>query len=189
LKLDRYIKKLQTIQLILILIYGQIQQQKSLPVLVNNFNSQNFCKAVKLNSISASQLSRRLNHLSPKVLHLLFQESVLLLHAKTGVGSAVKQVGPLHIIDSSTITLSLTKYRWATYRKSKSGIKLHLQLKFWDGYLYPDAATLTCAKVADSKELDKVVVDRISCMCLTVAILITNVLTSTANTVFGLPTD
>jgi hypothetical protein len=159
LKLDRYIKKLQTIQLILILIYGQIQQQKSLPVLVNNFNNQDFCKAVNLNSISVSQLSRRLNHLPSKVLHLLFQESVLLLHAKTGVSSAVKQVGPLHIIDSSTITLSLTKYRWAKYRKSKSGIKLHLQLKLLDGYLYPDAATLTCAKVADSKELDKLVVE------------------------------
>jgi IS4 transposase len=32
-------------------------------------------------------------------------------------------------------------------------------LKFWDGHLYPDAATLTCAKVADSKELEKLVVE------------------------------
>jgi hypothetical protein len=159
LKLDRYIKKLQTIQFILILIYGQIQQQKSLPVLVNNFNNQDFCKAIKLESISVSQLSRRLNHLSPQVLHTLFQEMVLLLHSKIGVGAAVKQIGPLHIIDSSTITLSLTKYPWAKYRKSKSGVKLHLQLKFWDGNLYPDAATLTCAKIADSKKLDKLVVE------------------------------
>jgi hypothetical protein len=80
LKLDRYIKKLQTIQLILILIYGQIQQQKSLPVLVNNLNNQDFCKAINLISISVSHLSRRLNHLPSKVLHLLFQESVLLLY-------------------------------------------------------------------------------------------------------------
>jgi hypothetical protein len=159
LKLDRYVKKLQTIQFILILIYGQIHQQKSLPVLVNNFNSQDFCKAINLNSISVSQLSRRLNHLSPQALHTLFHEMTLSLHSKIGVGAAIKQIGPLHIIDSSTITLSLTKYPWAKYRKSKSGIKLHLQLKFWDGHLYPDAATFTCAKVADSKELDKLVVE------------------------------
>jgi hypothetical protein len=112
LKLDRYIKKLQTIQFILILIYGQIQQQKSLPVLVNNFNNQDFCKAVNLNSISVSQLSRRLNHLPPQTLHTLFHEMTLSLHSKIGVGAAIKQIGPLHIIDSSTITLSLTKYPW-----------------------------------------------------------------------------
>jgi hypothetical protein len=125
LKLDRYIKKLQTIQLILILIYGQIQQQKSLPVLVNNFNNQDFCKAINLNSISVSQLSRRFNHLPSKVLHLLFQESVLLLHEKIGVSSAIKRVGPLHIIDSSTITLSLTNIAGPNTDSGKLVIHYH----------------------------------------------------------------
>jgi hypothetical protein len=89
------------------------KSNNKIPVLVNNFNNQDFCKAVNLNSISVSQLSRRLNHLPPQALHTLFHEMTLSLHSKIGVGAAIKQIGPLHIIDSSTITLSLTKYPWA----------------------------------------------------------------------------
>jgi hypothetical protein len=112
-------------------------------VLVNNFNNQAFCKALNLNSISVSQLSRRLNHLPPQALHTLFHEMTLSLHSKIGVGAAIKQNGPLHIIDSSTITLSLTRYPWAKYRKSKSGIKLHLQLKFRFTSRLKDSAIVT----------------------------------------------
>jgi hypothetical protein len=32
------------------------------------------------------------------------------------------------MIDSTTITLCLTKYRWAEFRSTKAGVKAHLRL-------------------------------------------------------------
>jgi hypothetical protein len=35
---------------------------------------------------------------------------------------------PLHIIDASVISVCLAKYDWASYRKAKGAVKLHLSL-------------------------------------------------------------
>src|SRR5699024_12389102 len=39
-----------------------------------------------------------------------------------------RSVMPLKIIDSSTIPLNLRNHPWATFRKTKAGVKLHLKL-------------------------------------------------------------
>jgi hypothetical protein len=54
---------------------------------------------------------------------------------------------PLRIIDASTIPLCLAKCDWATFRRAKGAVKLHLRL---DGdNLLPDDAYLTTGKVHD----------------------------------------
>ena len=61
----------------------------------------------------------------------------------------VKFTNPLRIIDASIISLSLSLFNWAKYRKSKGAVKLHLNL---DGdNLIPFDACLTNGKVGDSK--------------------------------------
>jgi len=159
LKIDHYVKKLKGIQLITLLIYGQIKQQKSLAELANNFNNEDFCKAIDLNSISASQISRRLNKFSPNVLEELLKQLIVKIEMKTRSKNNCNKIGVLQIIDSSTIALCLNKFPWATYRKDKSGIKLHLKLKFWNDSLIPEVARITTAKVADIKELNDLVVE------------------------------
>jgi hypothetical protein len=50
----------------------------------------------------------------------------------------------LKIIDSTTISLSLEKYGWAKFRKTKAGVKIHLRRVFADDQVvYPEKITIT----------------------------------------------
>jgi hypothetical protein len=69
------------------------------------------------------------------------------IHAKTHY---TKLVMPLKIIDSSTLPLNLTNHKWAKFRKTKAGVKLHLRLVFMEkGTSYPEKAVMTPAKEHD----------------------------------------
>src|SRR5690606_12132668 len=68
------------------------------------------------------------------------------------------------IIDSSTLPLNLTNHKWAEFRKTKSGVKLHLRLVFMDkGLSYPDEAVITNAVEHDRGQLE-VFLDDKECM-------------------------
>src|SRR5699024_4212445 len=71
---------------------------------------------------------------------------------------------PLKIIDSSTLPLNLENHQWAEFRKTKSGVNLHLRLVIMDkGLSYPDQAVITNAKEHDRGQLE-VLVDDQDCM-------------------------
>jgi hypothetical protein len=159
LEVDKYVKKLTTIQLIQLIAHAQIQQQGCLREISNEFNDPNFQRAIDLESFSASQISRRLRNLEPETVKLLFAHAIRELSIQVGFGNVTKELGMLHLIDSSTISLCLTQCPWAVFRKVKGGIKLHLGLKFWDGYIIPDQAVITNAKVADKRKMDELVVE------------------------------
>src|SRR5690625_4718132 len=75
-----------------------------------------------------------------------------------------KVTTPLKIIDSSTLPLNLTNHKWAEFRKTKSGVKLHLRLVFMKkGLSYPDQAVITNAIKHDRGQLE-VLIDDKSCM-------------------------
>ncbi|MBZ9537315.1 IS4 family transposase, partial [Cytobacillus oceanisediminis] len=83
------------------------------------------------------------------------------IHAKT---HNTKLVMPLKIIDSSTLPLNLTNHKWAKFRKTKAGVKLHLRLVFMEkGISYPEKAIMTTAKEHDRGQLE-VMVDDKECM-------------------------
>lgn len=68
---------------------------------------------------------------------------------------------PLKIIDSTTLPLNLTHYKWATFRKTKAGVKLHLRLVFMDkDNVYPDKAIMTTADEHDRNQLEVLVDDK-----------------------------
>jgi hypothetical protein len=159
LEADKYVKKLTTVQLIQLITYAQIQQQDCLREISNNFHNPDFQINFGLESISFSQISRRLRDLDPETVKLLFGHALRELSIRTGIKNATKELGRLHLIDSSIIGLCLTQYPWAVFRKTKSGVKLHLRLKFWDGYFLPDQAIITNAKVADKRKMDELVIE------------------------------
>jgi Transposase DDE domain/Domain of unknown function (DUF4372) len=159
LEADKYVKKLTTIQLIQLIAYAQIQQQDCLREISNNFHNPDFQINIGLESISFSQISRRLRDLEPETVKLLFRHALQEIIIRVGIKNANQELGQLHLIDSSTISLCLTQYPWAVFRKTKSGIKLHLRLKFWDGYFLPDEAIITNAKVADRRKMDELLVE------------------------------
>ncbi len=135
-----------------------MQEVESLHALSDCLFDDHLQKAVDLDSISISQLSRRLNGLKPDLLQSLFLDLVSQIHAKT---HDTKLVMPLKIIDSSTLPLNLTNHRWAKFRKTKAGVKLHLRLVFMEkGTSYPEKAVITVAKEHDRGYLDYESFDR-----------------------------
>lgn len=62
---------------------------------------------------------------------------------------------PLKFIDSSTLPQNSTNHRWAKFRKTKAGVKLHLRLVFMEkGRYYPEKAVLINALEHDRNQLE-----------------------------------
>ena len=71
---DKYVKKLTTLQLIQVIICAQLKQNQSLREISNNFNDDRFSKEIGIDSFSAAQLSRRLKDLPTNIIQSLFME-------------------------------------------------------------------------------------------------------------------
>ncbi|MBG9654092.1 DUF4372 domain-containing protein, partial [Bacillus firmus] len=142
-KLDYYTKKLTTESFLKLLLFAQLQEIESLHALSDSLFDDQLQKGIDLDSISISQLSRRLNGMNPDIFQRLFLDLVSQIHTKTYY---TKLVMPLKIIDSSTLPLNLTNHKWAKFRKTKAGVKLHLRLVFMEkGTSYPEKAVMTTA--------------------------------------------
>lgn len=160
-KLDYYTKKLTTESFLKLLLFAQLEEIESLHALSDCLFDDQLQKGVGLNSISISQLSRRLNGINPDLFQKLFLDLVAKIHAKT---QHTKRVMPLKIIDSSTLPLNLTNHKWAKFRKTKAGVKLHLRLVFMEkGVSYPEKALMTTAREHDRGQLE-IMVDDKECM-------------------------
>ena len=160
-KLDYYTKKLTTESFLKLLLFAQLQEIESLHALTDCLFDEQLQKGIDLDSISISQLSRRLNGMNPDLFQRLFLDLVTQIHAKTHY---TKLVMPLKILDSSTLPLNLTNHRWAKFRKTKAGVKLHLRLVFMEkGLSYPEKAVLTTAKEHDRGQLEVMIADK-ECM-------------------------
>lgn len=159
LKQDYYTKKLTTEAYIKILLFAQLHETESLEAMSDALLDEDFQKALGFESISASQLSRKNNEVDPGILAALFLDLVYQIQGfhKKRLNSSM----PLKIIDSSTLPLNLTNYKWATFRKTKAGVKLHLRLVFMDkNTVYPEKAAITPAKEHDRNQLEVLVDDK-----------------------------
>jgi len=158
LKQDYYTKKLTTEAYIKLLLVAQLLEFKSLEEMSDALVDEDLQKALGFESISASQLSRKNNQINPLILANLFLDLVWKIqryHYKNGKNM------PLKIIDSSTLPLNLTHYKWAKFRKTKAGVKLHLRLVFMDkDTVYPEKAVITTAKEHDRNQLEVLVDDQ-----------------------------
>ena len=160
-KLDYYTKKLTTESFLKLLLFAQLEEIESLHALGDCLFNDQLQKGIDLDSISISQLSRRLNGMNPDLFQRLFLDLVAQIHAKTHY---TKLIMPLKIIDSSTLPLNLTNHKWAKFRKTKAGVKLHLRLVFMEkGISYPEKAVMTTANEHDRGQLE-VMVDDKECM-------------------------
>lgn len=155
---DKYVKKLKTIQLFELLVYAEMAQYRSLDEISKSLDNDELSKAIHLDSISASTISRRLRELPLEVTQILFNSITSKVSREVGVNRIRQTLGRLYLIDSTTISLCLSQYLWADFRKTKGGIKLHLRLKF-DGESCPDKGIITPARPADKTQMDDLVVD------------------------------
>jgi IS4 transposase len=156
---DRCVKKMTTLQFIELMTTAQMNKEPALRDISNSLSKEELSMEINLPSISASQLSRRLRDLRTEILQMLFKSLVTHFGCKNGFANIQKNLGNIYMIDSTTITLCLTKYRWAEFRKTKSGVKAHLRLKFGVDGNIPDKVVVTPAKPSDRSKMDELVVD------------------------------
>ena len=163
-QLNYYTKKLHIASFLKLFVFAQLNETESLRAVSETLFSDDLQKATNLESISFSQLGRRLNQIPTEVFQELFLDLVAQIHEKSQYEQRRKTTTPLKIIDSSTLPLNLNNHKWAEFRKTKSGIKLHLRLVYVEkGCSYPDKAVLTNAKEHDRGQLE-VLVDDKECM-------------------------
>ncbi|MDM5248422.1 IS4 family transposase [Lysinibacillus sp. G4S2] len=163
-QLNYYTKKLHIASFLRLLLFAQLNETESLRAISDTLFSDDLQKATNLASISFSQLGRRLNQVPTEFFQQIFLNLVEQIHTKSNFDQRRNTTTPLKIIDSSTLPLNLNNHRWAEFRKTKSGVKLHLRLVYLEnGYSYPDKAALTNAKEHDRGQLE-VLVDDKECM-------------------------
>lgn len=163
-QLNYYTKKLHIASFLKLFVFAQLNETESLRAVSETLFSDNLQKATNLESISFSQLGRRLNQIPTEVFQELFLDLVAQIHEKSQYEQRRKTTTPLKIMDSSTLPLNLNNHKWAEFRKTKSGIKLHLRLVYVEkGCSYPDKVVLTNAKEHDRGQLE-VLVDDKECM-------------------------
>ncbi len=156
---DKYIKKFTALKFILLMSFAQLNQLKSLRDISNHLNDEQLAEAIALTSISASQISRKQRSELLEVIKALFYDVIRQAGIKQGFNQVRERLGKLHVIDSTVISLCLTQYRWADFRKTKSGIKIHLRLRLSNETVLPDAAVITAARKADRTQMDELVLE------------------------------
>lgn len=156
---DKYVKKLYAKQFIELVARAQLEKYRSLREISESLNDNQISEAIRLDSISASQISRKLRELPTEVLQLLFNDVKVQAGKELGFDTISQTLGRLHLIDSSTISLCLSQFPWAKFRKTKSGIKLHLGLRFYEQGVLPDEVVITPAKPADKTQIDALVIE------------------------------
>jgi hypothetical protein len=113
LELDKYVKKLSTLRFAKLFIFAQIQQFQSLQdISLEVKHNKGLQRELGLNSISASQLLRKLRNIPPCIFQAILNHLIQRVRQTFGVREANQILEKIHLIDSSTITLCLRQYPW-----------------------------------------------------------------------------
>lgn len=152
---DKYVKKLTTLAYLKLFLHAQLQQRDGLREIADDLLSSGLQKELGITSISASQLSRKHKQVDSALLEQVFMN---LVHHIRQSASPLSLRRDFRIIDSTTIGLCLQKYKWAEFRKTKSGVKLHVRLAYMrDDTLIPEKVFMTAAKKNDRSQMDDLV--------------------------------
>ncbi|MFD0717715.1 IS4 family transposase [Paenibacillus sp. GCM10027626] len=152
---DKYTKKLTTTAYLKLFLHAQLHSREGLRHIADDLLCENLQRELGLESISAAQLSRKHNQVDPELLQLVFEQLARLVLSRQG---ALARRSNIKIIDSTTVTLCLQKYKWAEFRKTKAGIKVHMRLAFVEeGEVIPEKATVTVAKKNDRTQMNELV--------------------------------
>lgn len=157
--LDYYVKKLTAYRFLQLFIIAQLNEKDSLKKLAKQLkDTKELQTFIQMETISDSQLSRKQSCLTPAIFKKVFHHLVLAIQAKmTCHAPIVRAISKLLVIDSSTMTMSLSQYPWATFRKTKAGVRLHLRVVVTKEMTVPDQAVILPATHADRTQMNELV--------------------------------
>ena len=156
--LDHYVKKYTAYHFLQLFIIAQLNELDSLRAVSKYLkDTEEIQTFMDIDSISASQLSRKQSELSPEIFEKLFRYLALEVQAHMKNKAIIGDIGKLLVIDSSTISMSLSQYPWATFRKTKAGVRIHLKVVVTKECTMPEKSVLLPAKHADRTQMDKLI--------------------------------
>lgn len=157
--LDYGVRKLQSVALIKIFIAAQLCGWECLRRIEAEIEADDTLQQEFGCTISASQLSRRINGFPSYVLEALFHS----------LGSQIMQMAasqkklprePLYAVDSTHIRLPFQLADWAHVSQKSCGVKVHTRLVVLsDGSCIPDRVVPSTGNVSDYEGSDLLVVD------------------------------
>lgn len=110
-------------------------------------------KSVSLGTLSHHNKNRSFEVFLP-VLNELISRAI-----NTGpMNEILKKFGPVKLIDSTTISMCLTFYKWALFRSTKAGVKIHTRFDLSKGI--PDAFVVTNAAANDRSKMDDLILQK-----------------------------
>jgi hypothetical protein len=127
---DRYNKKLFTAECIQLFVIAQLERMESYGDMEKKIRANtDLQQLLKLKSISGSQISRKLEALPTETIQALFLSVIekIKVHTHSYPGPS-KNLGQLHLIDSTNLKLPPTLGQWAHVTKDRNGVKMHLEL-------------------------------------------------------------
>lgn len=137
--LDKDTKKLDSLTFTKLFIYAQLKQLDSLKKISFKVkHKKRLQRELGLKRISSSQLSRKLSDLPPEIFKAVLHHLVQQIHREFGEVKGNHLLGKIHLIDSSTISLCLSQYRWADFRNTKAGVRIYTRVVFHNGDTFPD---------------------------------------------------
>lgn len=145
-------KKLSTEALVKIFVAAQLGRWNSYPEFEIKMRAyKDLMKYVDLESISGSQLSRRINDLDTAILQNLFVKVVNELKYYTNsLAGLPPNIGRLRIVDATHIILPAVLSNWAHVSKGATLVKLHTRLIVASpDVVYPDKVVPSNGKVQD----------------------------------------
>jgi hypothetical protein len=147
---DKGVKTFKTRNLLSIMLYMHMTSKKSLRDIVDSLSSKrNLWYHLGLASVSRNNLSYALANRSCKIFEQSFYWLLQKLQHERGFVSdkRFKFKMPVKILDSTTISLCLSLFDWATFREAKGGIKLHVMFDAREQI--PDFVVMSTAKQHD----------------------------------------
>lgn len=157
--LDKYVKKLTAYRFFQLIIIAQLNEIASLTrVSKQTKDKDDIQKQLGFESISTSQLSRKLNQLPSEMFERIFRYLTMKIQTKMSSHSPfIRDITRLNVIDSSTMSMSLNQYPWAKFRKTKAGVRLHLRVIVTKDNTIPDKAKLLPAIHSDRSQMDELI--------------------------------
>jgi len=159
-KADKNVRNFSTWEMLKVLLIAQFTQKKGIRDIVTSLRSRsNYWVHLGLKSLSRNNLSNSLMKRSSKV----FEKTFYALYAKM-IREGYKRYdkrfeteSKIFAIDSTVISLCLSIYKWAKYRKAKGGVKAHTMLNLKEQL--PVFATITKASRNDATQLDNMPIE------------------------------
>jgi len=146
---DRHVRSFSCWKLFLCHVFAQVSGADSLRDLETTLRSRlRSLYHLGLDGFSRSTMADANERRDSGIFEKMFNELVRMAQSKAP-GHKFKFKNPLYSLDSSTITLCLSMFRWARFRTRKGALKIHTLLDH-RGHL-PSALVITDGKGADIK--------------------------------------